>query len=204
MTRIVSSPRPRSPEDVEQLRADARVQPDGRLVEEEDARARDEGPCDFHPSPLAAAVGADGPVDEVAQPDRVYELLDSPLRRRGLDAPQATVQVEVAAAGQGAIDHGVLEDDAAHLARGELLRPHVEAGEPSRAARRPDGRGQHPDRRRFACSVRAQEGEHLARGDLEVDASDRLDAAGVDLAELLHFDHLCLLVTSIRRVSSPS
>src|SRR4051794_12048373 len=92
-------------EDVEQLHADARVEPDGRLVEEEDARARDEGPCDLHPSPLAAAVSADGPVDEVAQPDRVHEFLDSPLGLRRLDAPEATVQIEVAATGQGAIDH---------------------------------------------------------------------------------------------------
>ncbi len=113
------------------------------------------------------------------------------------------MQVEVAATGQRAIDHGVLEDDAAHLACGELLRLHVEACEPGAAARRPDGRRQHPDRRRLACPVRAEQGEHLARRNLEVDACDRFDAAGVDLAELLHFDHLCLLVTSIRRASSP-
>ena len=95
------------------------------------------------------------------------------------------MEVEVASAGEGAVDHRLLEDDAADPAGGERLRADVEAGQPGGPAGRPDGGRQHPDGRRLACSVGAQEREHLAGGHVEVDALDRLDTAGVDLAELL-------------------
>src|SRR5262245_26974000 len=57
------------------------------------------------------------------------------------------------------------------------------------AARRPHGRCQHADRGRLAGPVGAEQGEHLACRNLERDPLHRLDAAGVNLAELLHFDH---------------
>src|SRR5207253_3302291 len=168
-------------DDVEQLRADARVEADGRLVEEEDVRARDERAGDLEPAPFSAAVGADRPVDEVAQPDEVDELLDPPLRVARLDAPEAGVQVEVAASGQGAGDDRLLEDDAARLAGGERLSADVEASDPGRPATRADGRRQHPDRGRLAGAVGPEQSEHLAWRDLEVDFFHRFDAAGIDL-----------------------
>ena len=99
------------------------------------------------------------------------------------------MEIEVAAACQGTVDHRVLEDDTAHLARCERLLAHIEARQTGRPARRANGRGQHPDRGRLAGSVRAEQAEHLAGRDLEVDALHRLDAAGIDLAKLLHLDH---------------
>ena len=59
---------------VEQLVPDPRVQPDGRLVEEQDARLGDQRAGDLEPPPLAAAVGADAAVDERVQPERGGQL----------------------------------------------------------------------------------------------------------------------------------
>ena len=50
--------RAESADRVDELVPDARVEPDGRLVEEEDARLGDEGARDLEPPPLAAAVCA--------------------------------------------------------------------------------------------------------------------------------------------------
>jgi hypothetical protein len=189
---------------VEKLGADQRVETDGRLVEEEDTRARDEGAHDLEPAPLPAAEGADRPLDEIAQSDDVDELLDPAPRGRGLDTPQPGMEVEVAPAREGAVDHGVLEHDTAHPARLERLLADVEAGEAGSTARRADGRREHPDRRRLARPVRAEQAEHLARRHLEVDLLDRFDAAVVHLAELVHLDHSCPPVTSVGRASSLS
>ncbi len=50
---------PEGGDHVEEVVADAGVQPHRRLVEEEDLRVRDEGPHDLHATPLAPAVGGD-------------------------------------------------------------------------------------------------------------------------------------------------
>ena len=64
-------------DDVEELEADPRVQADGRLVEEEDARPGHQRPRDLEPPPLAAAVAADRAVEDVREPERVGELVDA-------------------------------------------------------------------------------------------------------------------------------
>jgi hypothetical protein len=58
---------------VEQLVPDARVEADGWLIEEEHLRLRDERAGDLEPAALAAAVGADRPVDELGEPERPAE-----------------------------------------------------------------------------------------------------------------------------------
>ena len=88
----------------------------------------------------------------------------------------------------GPVDDGVLEDDAACAARRERLGRDVEPGEPRAAAGRDDRGREHPDRRRLAGAVRADEAEHLAALDLEVDALHRLDPARVGLLEPAHLD----------------
>ena len=186
---------------VEQLVPDARVEADRRLVEEEHLRLREQRTRDLEPATLAAAVPVDGPVDEVGDPERVRELGDPRLRNVRLDSPQAGVDVEVATAGQRAVDDRILEDDAACPPGCERLGRDVEAREARRARRGRDRRRQHPDRGRLACTVGAEQAEDLSGGDLEVDALHRLDAAGIGLAKPLHFDcvhwfllfgHICL------------
>ena len=102
-----------SGDDVDQLVADARVEPDGRLVEEQHPRLGEERAGDLEPPALAAAVGRDRTVEEVGQVEAVGELVDAPARVVGGDAPEAGVDLEVAAAGERPVDDRVLEHDRA-------------------------------------------------------------------------------------------
>ena len=54
---------------------------------------------------------------------------------------------------------------------------HVEAGDGGAAPRSGEQRAQHPDGRRLAGAVRAEEAEHLAGGHRQVDVADGLDPA---------------------------
>ena len=67
---------------VQELEADARIQADRRLVEEQDLRVRQQRTRDLEASALAAAVRADRSVDEVNEPERLAELADASLSGR--------------------------------------------------------------------------------------------------------------------------
>ena len=73
-------------------------------------------------------------------------------------------------------------------ARGQRFARDVEAGHARASGGRRDRRGEHPDRRRLAGAVGAEQAEHLAGADLEVDALDGLDAARVGLGQPAHLD----------------
>ena len=98
---------------VEQLVADARVEPDGRLVEEQHLRLGDERAGDLEPPPLAAAVGPDRPVDELGEAERVGELGDAPPPPAGSTPHSRACRSRLRAAGERPVDDRVLEDDAA-------------------------------------------------------------------------------------------
>jgi len=59
----------------------------------------------------------------------------------------------------------------------------VVPGKPGNAARRRDRRRQDADGRRLAGAVGAEQSEHLARGDLEVDSVHCPDVSGVSLGQ---------------------
>jgi hypothetical protein len=105
-----------------------------------------------------------------------------------IDPPEAGMDVEVAAAGESPVDDRVLEDDAADAASGERLARDVEAGDARTAAGRGDRGREHADRGRLASAVRAEQAEHLAGNDLEVDALHGFDTARVGLTQLAHID----------------
>ena len=176
---LVARAQPR--DHVQQLLADARVEADRRLVEEEDAGPGDERAADLESPPLAAAVAGDGPVEELAQAERVRGVGDARSRRTRVRAPQARVDLEVAPPGERAVDDRLLEDDAAHPPRSQRVPRDVEPGEARGAARRPHRRRQHPDRRRLAGAVRAEQAEDLAGAHVELDPFDGLHAARIHL-----------------------
>ena len=101
---------------VQELEADARVQADRRLVEEQDLRVRQQRTRDLEASALAAAVGVDRAVDELAEPERRAELADASVGVLVIETPQAGVHGEVPPAGQRAVDGRLLEDDRADAA----------------------------------------------------------------------------------------
>src|SRR5437016_7562068 len=96
---------------VEQLRSDPRVEPDRRLVEEQHARFRDERACDLEAAALAAAVAADGAIEELVERQHACELIDPRRSLARRHAPEARMQLEIATARERAVDDGLLEDD---------------------------------------------------------------------------------------------
>jgi hypothetical protein len=98
-------------DDVEQLGADARIEADDRLVEEQDARARHKRAGDLEAPSLAFAVRADEAFHQLAETESRRDLVDPPGALSRVDAPQAGVELEVPTAGQGAVDDRILEDD---------------------------------------------------------------------------------------------
>ena len=173
---------------VEELGPDTRVEAHGRLVEKEHAGSRDQRPRDLEPSPLAAAIARNGSLEQLVDADRPCDLVDPRPDLGGRDAPQARVDLEVAAPGQASVHDRILEDDAAHGPRGERRGDDVEACEGRCSGRRPDRRRQHSNRRRLPGAVRAEEAEDLTAGDLEVDSlhGDGVDVVGIRLPEALN------------------
>ena len=94
---------------------------------------------------------------------------------------------EVLAAGQVLVDRRVLAGQADLRAQRGRVAHDVEAGHAALPAVGRQQRGQDADGGRLAGAVGAEQPEHGARGDVEVDAAQRLDLA-VGLAQVAYFD----------------
>ena len=103
-------------------------------------------------------------------------------------AEQPGLQDEQLAAGLARVEPGLLQRDADPPPGRVGIGGHVDTGDVRRARRDRHERRQHPDGRRLAGPVGPEEAEHLARGDLQVDAAHRFHhaaAAAVVLDELV-------------------
>src|SRR6185437_2575660 len=137
----------------EELVADAGVEPDGGLVQEQDLGIAEKRPGDLEPPALPAAVARDRSREQVgdAEPLRQIAL---PLTGLGWrNPPEPAVNVEVAVAAQRSIDDRILKDDAGGGAGANRVAGDVDPGQEGLARARPDRRRQHPDDRRLAGAV---------------------------------------------------
>ncbi len=136
----------------------------------------------------AARVGADSAIGGIDELDpleqRLGALADGCLRK----PVERRLQPQQLAAGHQRVERRLLQGDADLAADGRRVVDDVEAGDPRRAAGRPQQRRQHPHGGRLAGPVRAEEGEDLALGDLEVDSGDGGDAALEAPLQVLDFD----------------
>ena len=109
------------------------------------------------------------------------ELLEQFLRAGAGGRPALAVQAadhhEVLGARQVLVHRGVLAGQADALAQGGGVADGVQARDADRAGVRAQQRGEHADRRRLARAVGAEQAEHRAGLDLEVDAVERADLA---------------------------
>ena len=177
------------PQDVARLR----VEPGGRLVEQQDAGVVDEAARDREAALHAAGELVDlalGLVSQLREVEQLVGLLRADLAGQ---AEVAAVDVEVLAGVELTVEVVLLRHDPQ---AGADLGPMVvgieaeDAQTPARAGR--DG-ADHLHRRGLARAVRAEQAERLPRRDLERQAVDReevglaLDLVGLD--EVLGFDH---------------
>jgi hypothetical protein len=162
-----------------------RVQADRRLVEEQDPRRVQQPARDLEATLHAAREGRHSAAPALPEADHLEDLAHPVGDRRARDAVQLGVQAQVLLRGEVAVERRVLEDEADVPAHLVALGRDVVAGDGGAAAGRPHEGAQHADRRRLAGPIGPEEAERLPRGDVEVDAADRLDVA-VALHEPAH------------------
>ena len=160
-------------EELAQLDPGARIEARGRLVEQQDLRVVDEGVGQAEPLLHAARQRLDV-VRRACRPRSTSSSRSPIIRRRagGRQAVAAGEEVEVLPDLHVVVDTedvGHEAEDATDLVGVPGDRPAVDLGV---AGRRLEQGRQHPQRRRLAGAVRADEAEDLARLDREVDAGD--------------------------------
>ncbi len=149
-----------------------RVEPGGRLVEEENRRRVDQRERKIEPALHPARVRADLAVAGRGEADAIEEPVDQFLPPGAADPVQRRLQPQVLAAGQERVEGGLLQG-------GSDRRPHLRAFADDVVARnrgatrrRRQQGGEHVDGGRLAGPVRAEEAVDLAGGDPQVDSVD--------------------------------
>ena len=166
-----------------------RVQPGGGLVEEQHARAVEDGPG--HHEPLGHAAGQR--VDRRLGPPAELELLEQLVRGLpggfGAHAEQPPVEVQVLPDGELAVQGVLLGDDPAELLGQRGVSRDVDVGDERPAGGRDHAGGEDAGRGGLACAVRAEEAEDLTGLDVEVELVHRGEVgARVDLGQVLGVD----------------
>ena len=158
-----------------ELGADLRVEPDGRLVEQDQLRLVDEAAGEQQAAAHPAGELVDGVAAAVAQAGQVEAAVD-----RGadvLDPVEAGVDGEVVLDGDVDVEVVELGDDA-HLGPGRLrVAGQLVAQHPQLAGVGDRLPGQQPHRRRLAGAVGPEQAEADALRHVEVEPVDRRDRA---------------------------
>jgi hypothetical protein len=145
------------------------------LVEEDHGRAGDERGGQVQAAAHASGVGLDRSVGGVQQVEALEEVRGSRLRLALGQVVEASDHDEVLGARQVLVDRRVLAGEADPRPQRSRVVDHVETGDPGATAVGREERGQDPDRRRLAGAIRAQQAEHGAGLDRQVDPAQRLD-----------------------------
>jgi hypothetical protein len=147
----------------------ARVQPGGRLVQEQHLRPGDQAHGQVH---LAAHAAGEGlhPARRVRGQLEQFQQLGRTAPPLGpAQPPQPAHQQQVLLRGQPFVHRGELTGQADRAAHRLRLADHVATGHPGRATVRRLQRGQDPHGRRLAGAVGPEQGEHRSAGDGELD-----------------------------------
>ena len=189
------------PHDREQGLDDHRRKPEAELVEQEQPRLAGERAADGEHLLLAAREQPGAPRPQLAQQGEVL------VRDLLVDVPAAPGETEVLGDGQPEEDAATLGHvrDPAPRPPGRGDTPEIFAVEDDPALHRADDPGDHSQRRRLAGPVRAQQRDHLARPDRQVEVADdgRLVVAGRQALERQDVAHAEAISASISAAALP-
>jgi hypothetical protein len=160
-----------------ELLADLRVEPDGRLVQEDEPGPVDERPRDQEPPPHPAGELVDpcaAPVDELRQLERV---LDRVLPLRASDSVEMREDEQVLLDRERDVEVVELRRDAELRARLLRLFRQRESEQLELTLVGDRLRGQEPHRRRLAGAVGPEQADARAFGHVEIEAVDGRDLA---------------------------
>ena len=154
-----------------------RVEPGRRLVEEHDRPVHDQARGEVEPAAHAAGVGADLAVGGVGDPEALEQRVGARERLLARDLLQPREQAQVLAAGQAVVERGLLAGEGEAGARGRGLAHDVMACDERAAGGGGEQRREDPHGGRLAGAVVAQQAEHGARFDDEIQAAQGLGGA---------------------------
>ena len=183
---------------VPDARAGLRVEPDGRLVEEQDARRVHQAAGDLEASLHAAGVGLHRVTAAVPELHHLEHLAQPVLEDVARDAVELGMETEVLLAAQVGVEGGLLEHQADVPTYVTPLPDDVEAGDGGRARGERGQRAEDLDGRGLAGTVGSEEAERLPGAHVEVDAVDRRQVA-VALDQPTYDDRVVLWHPSIVR-----
>ena len=157
-----------------------RVEPGGGLVEEQHGGLMDQREGEIESPPHAARVGADATLGRTRETDPLEEI-GAALLHRSPSGCRTARPAARAARDRSSADRWPRPASATPMLRRteSASLHHVETGHPRDAGRGPQQGGEHPHGRALAGAVGAEEAEHLARLDLEIDTVDRPHVAEV-------------------------
>ena len=184
-------------EELDQIRALAGIEAGQRLVEDEHGGIVDDRLGDLHALAHALRVGGQRARVGGIEPDRPERVLGG-LRRLG-EPVQLRGEADELARGEPLEDVLLLRDEP-DRARDEAIGSRVTPEHAHRALRRPGEAAQHPEHRRLARAVRAEERSH-ARADVEAHVRDG-DERAEPLRDAVRDDARLLLLQRAHRKSS--
>src|SRR5262245_3934486 len=149
------------------------IDPCGRLVEKEYARAVDERAGDGEPLLQAAREAAGHLLLAPLEPGEAQELALSIFRLARRNAVRLAVEVDVLTHRQVGVQAEFLRDVADRALHRLRLARDVVAAHEGPPGRRGEDAAQHANDRRLPRSVRAEESEYLAGHDRQIDGVDR-------------------------------
>ena len=151
-----------------------RVEPGGRLVEQQQPRRAQQRPGDAEALAHAVRVAADLVLGAAGEVDGVERLVDPVL---GAVAVERRHQLEVAAPAQVRVEARRLDEARDAVEGASALEQRIAAEEARGALVGPDQPEQHPQRRRLAGPVGSEVAVDVAGAHGQVDVVDRRDVA---------------------------
>jgi hypothetical protein len=144
-----------------------------RLVEEEDARLREQTGREVELQSHATRVGLRRPVGSIRELEALEQLRRAAAGVCAREPEQPPEHLEVLTAGQQLVHRRELTGQREQLAHARRLGHHVVAEQLGPPCIRFEQRHQDADERCLAGAVRAEQTEHLTLRNLEVDAGER-------------------------------
>ena len=166
---------------LDEIAAALRVEPDRRLVHQQQARLVQQRARKLDPAAVAAGELRGLVVGALGEAEPCQLLLDARLGDRARNAVQAGMEQKIGGDGELEVERRLLEDDAEPRQRRHRIARHVVAHHLDAAGIGGEQAGEQLEQRRLAGAIGAEQGDELAGMGGQADAVDGADRAiGLD------------------------
>jgi hypothetical protein len=145
-----------------QARTCRRIEPRRRLVEEQNARTRQQALGNFHAPLQTSGQSLHAVIETVCHAQRLQRRKQTLLQFRAAQPVKVARTAEVFRDGQLRIERRRLEDNTEMLAHLDGFMHHIVAADARRAGGWGQQRGQNPEERRLTTAIGSEQAEHFA------------------------------------------